>query len=103
MKKTTVRMAALLLAVLMLAALAGCAGEKIYIEEGKDLIVSCPRRAKPGDTVTVETMCVTDADLYVSVNGSKEGVTCERDGVFTFVMPQGGARVKAWVVSNGLA
>ena len=103
MKKLIIRTTALTLTILMLVALSGCAGERISVTDGKDLIVSCPRHAKPGETVTVETVCVTDASLYISVNGSTEGVTCERDGVFTFVMPQGEARVKAWVVSNGLA
>ena len=80
----------------------GCLGtRKITIEAGEDEIVSCPKRAKPGETVTIETVIVNDADLYLFVNGI--ALDPIKEGFYQFEMPNQDVRIKVVVKSNGLA
>ena len=91
-------------AVLMLAALlSGCAGRySVKCVSGDQYVVSCPKRAKPGDTVRIETVCVTDADLYVNSTDGTE-IRYVKDGVYEFEMPDHDFEFKVTVISNGLA
>ena len=62
------------------------------------LIVSCPRIAVVGSTVTVRTVCVTDGWLEVSCSGA-EMETVQED-LYRFVMPGENVRVRARFVSD---
>ena len=80
----------------------GClGGHKIVVEYGDEDLVSCPKRAKAGETVTVETVIVSDADLFLFVDGvSLEPV---KEGYYQFVMPDHDVTIKIVIKSNGLA
>lgn len=85
MKKRT--LAAALLCVMIFVFAAAC-GKKQYniIADCDDyLIDECPEKAAEGETVTVYTAYVTDAELYLTV----DGVDVEKvnDAEFKFVMP----------------
>ena len=83
-------------------AITGCTKKyKITFEGGEDLLESCPKKAAPGETVTVKTMSVTDADLYVRVNGDKEFGHFVRDCEYEFIMPEGDVVIKIWIITNG--
>ena len=71
-----------------------------YDKDDRD-IVSCPTRAKPGQLVTVETVSVTDADLYCYLDGVELKPTSE--GIYQFTMPEKDVEIKVVVISNGLA
>lgn len=88
--------------LILLLLLTGClSGHKIIVESGKDEIVSCPKRAKAGETVTIETVSVTDADLYLIVDGvSLDPI---KEGFYQFEMPDHDVTVKVVIKSNGLA
>ncbi len=62
------------------------------------LIVSCPRIAVVGSTVTVRTVCVTDGWLEVSCSGA-DMETVQED-LYRFVMPRENVRVRARFVSD---
>ena len=80
----------------------GCAGgHSITIVSGEQYVEKAPKKAKAGETVTITTLMVTDADLYVNVNGVE--VTKVREGVYEFVMPDADVEVKVTVIANGLA
>ena len=73
----------LYMTVFLLGLLIGSAGCKtqrqITVVSGKEHVVSCPKKAAPGAVVNIETVSVTDADLYVIVDG--EEIKCEKEGV----------------------
>ena len=99
-------MAIALFSVLVAAALALAAcgnaggGEyKIEVVSGEDLVVDCPKSADAGEQVTIETTSVTDAVLYVNVS-DVEG-EWERDGFYTFTMPDHDVEVSAHVSTAG--
>ena len=80
----------------------GCLGtHKIEIETGKDEIVSCPKRANAGETVTVETISVSDADLFFYLDGVE--LKPVKEGFYQFEMPDHDVSIKVVVVSNGMA
>ena len=86
------------LVLLMIAALCSC-GRTYRIEEAgaTDLIVSCPKSAKAGETVTVETKCVTDGWVEVTATGAE--VEAVQGDLFQFVMPAQDVEVRvkfAW-------
>ena len=91
-------------AVLMLAALlSGCAGRyRVKCVSGEQYVVSCPTHAKPGETVRLETVCVTDADLYVNSTDGTE-IRYIKEGIYEFEMPDHDFEFKVTVISNGLA
>jgi hypothetical protein len=91
--KTTI----ILLAVLTLG---GCMGYHKVSYDSSD-IVSCPKRAKTGDIVIVETVSVCDADIYVYVNGTE--LDPIKEGYYEFTMPDHDVEVTTKIVSNGLA
>ena len=72
---------------------------KITVISGAQHVHKCPRFARPGQEVTVETAVVADADLYVNGVDGK----FVRDGVFVFTMPDEDVNLKVTVISNGLA
>ena len=81
--------------------LSSCLGtHSIRIVSGEQFLDECPKRAKPGETVTLTTVIVSDADLYV--NGNVE-FDQKSDGVFEFVMPDYDVEIKITVIANGLA
>ena len=60
---------------LIILLLIGCANNpdyKIIITSGEGLIEDCPDQAKAGEVITLHTITITDADLYVSVNDDEE-------------------------------
>ena len=85
--------------------LAACgSGYRITVREGdEDFVIDVPKRAEAGETVTVETVSVCDADLYVSVNGDHDFGRFTADGVYEFVMPEEDVEIAVVIISNGLA
>ena len=95
------RIILLVAAVLLLAlCLTGCSRlHRIHTPKGTDLITSCPKFARTGDWVEVETVSVTDGWLEISgVNGD-----FENENLYVFIMPDDDVYLKVWVQSNGLA
>ena len=70
---------------------------------GEGLIEDYPNQAKAGEVITLHTLTITDADLYVSVNDDEERGSFTEEGVYQFVMPESDVTIKAWVVPNELA
>ena len=68
----------------------------------KDMIYDCPDSARAGETVTVQIMFVTDADIYVSINGDEDYGSFTSEG-YEFTMPEEDVVIEAWAVGNGLA
>lgn len=105
MKTGKWRIVAVILVCLMVSVLfAGCGNTyRITVTRGKDFVFDCPKRAKVGETVTVETAYVTDADMYFFVNGDPDLAVISRDGKYQFVMPDCDVSIEVSVVANGLA
>ena len=66
------------------------------------MVYQCPASARAGETVVVDIAFVTDADVYVSVNGDTDYGSFSSEG-YTFVMPEEDVEIKVWAVGNGLA
>ena len=83
--------------------LSGCFGyHAVKVRSGhEDKVTSCPKYARTGETVRIETVSVTDADIYVSANGTECKYVSE--GVYEFVMPDENVEISVVIVSNGLA
>lgn len=82
--------------------LSSCLGyHKINYDNTDKDIVSCPKRARAGELVTVETVFVTDADLYCYLDGVE--LKPNKEGLYQFTMPDHDVEIKVVVVSNGLA
>ena len=83
----------LLICAALILCLCSCGRSRcIRVTGGEDLVLSCPKRARAGETVTVETKTVTDGWLEVTVNGTEaEAMQGDR---FQFVMPEEDADVK---------
>ena len=88
----------LFLATAMLLTLCGCGSRyRINIVGGEDLVISCPKSAKSGETVTVKTTTVTDGWLELRVTGAE--VTAVQGDLFQFTMPRQNVEVRvvfAW-------
>ena len=104
MKKKIRSMAGLTAVVLMLTTLlSGCAGKyRIKCVSGEQFVVSCQSSAQPGETVRIETVLVSDANLYVNPVDSTE-IRFIKEGVYEFEMPDHDFEFKVTVISNGLA
>lgn len=108
MKKSVCLLACVAVAVAVVAGLAACSSGnsanvyQITLDAGPHDVESCPTSAAEGETVVVRTAFVTDADLYVSVDGDQEFGEFTNQG-YEFVMPDHDVTVRVWVVSNGLA
>ena len=62
---------------------------------GRQFVETCPRRARPGQEVTVTTAVVSDGEIYVNgVDGRYV-----RPGVFVFTMPEEDVRLKVTVIA----
>ena len=91
LKLTAALFAAILTACLCVACAAGWDKDngpyKITVAEGDEYIESCPTEAMSGEKVSIRTLDVADADMWVYVDGEK----LERAGSgflgWKFVMP----------------
>lgn len=73
----------------------------ITIRSGEDMIVNCPKTAKAGEEVEIETMSVTDATLTISVKDPRNGEELGgylAEGRYTFIMPEDDVIVDANLV-----
>ena len=97
-KRILVLTAVIVFAVLVFT---GCAGDyKITnISSNEDAIVECPDSANAGDTVKVETCWVTDAAVYVRINGENIAPDGWPGGEIEFVMPDEDVEIDVGVVS----
>ena len=86
--------AVLAIALIALAVLNLCFA-KITVVSGQRYVDHCPRRARPGSEVTVTTIVVTDAEIYV--NGADGQYV--RPGVYVFTMPDEDVALKVTVIS----
>jgi hypothetical protein len=68
---------------------------RIKVISGEQYVDTCPKFAKPGETVTVTTVSVSDGEVYV--NGV-DGVFV-RPGVFEFQMPDADVVLKVTVTA----
>ena len=75
-------------------------GYHITVESGEDLLVEWPATARAGETVTIRTCMVTDADLELVVHGGTD-VTHVMEDIFTFTMPERNVSISAWIDSSG--
>ena len=84
--------AALLLSTILL--LSGCVGNKhkITVATHQDLVVSCPKSAKAGDTVKIETMTVTDGEI--NVTSHQVEIKRINDGLYEFTMPDENVEIR---------
>ena len=97
MKKKLIVWTGLLLAVLMMGTiLVGCSRHRITVISGEKFVHKCPKTARTGETVTVETSVVSDAELYVNGVDGK----FVRPGEYQFVMPDNDVELKVTVIAN---
>ena len=68
---------------------------KISVISGEQNVVSCPRYARPGQEVTVTTVVVDDAEIYV--NGADGEYV--RPGIYVFTMPDEDVQLKVTVIA----
>ena len=96
MKRKLIVWTGLLLALLMCMALLGCSRHRITVISGEKFVHKYPKTARTGETVTVETSVVSDAELYVNgVDG-----TFIWPGEYQFVMPDTDVELKVTVIAN---
>ena len=96
MKRKLIVWTGLLLALLMCMALLGCSRHRITVISGETFVHKCPKTARTGETVTVETSVVSDAELYVNGVDGK----FVRPGEYQFVMPDNDVELKVTVIAN---
>ena len=88
--------------MLLVLSLSACGDlYRVSVVGGADLVISCSKQARAGETVTVETKTVTDGWLETYVNG-KEAKAIQGD-IFQFVMPEENADVRVLFVGDDLA
>ena len=68
---------------------------------GEDLLISCPKSAVAGETVTVETKDVTDGWVEVTASGAE--VKAVQGDLFQFVMPKQNVDVRVLFVGDKLS
>ena len=96
MKKKLLISIGLLLAVLLLGTvLEGCSRHRITVISGEKFVHKCPKSARTGETVTVMTSVVSDAELYVNGVDGK----FVRLGEYQFVMPDHDVELKVTVIA----
>lgn len=82
--------------------LSACANTyKIKVVGGEDLLISCPKSAAAGETVTVETKTVTDGWVEVTASGTE--VKAVQGDVFQFVMPKQNVDIRILFVGDDLS
>ena len=96
MKKKLIVWVGLLLAILMVCTvLVGCSRHRITVISGEKFVHKCPKSARTGDTVTVTTSVVSDAELYVNGVDGK----FIRPGEYQFTMPDHDVELKVTVIA----
>ena len=95
MKKKLIVWIGLLLALLMCMVLLGCSRHRITVISGEKFVHKCPKSARTGETVTVMTSVVSDAELYVNGVDGK----FIRPGEYQFVMPDHDVELKVTVIA----
>lgn len=94
------KLIAVLLVLLIIMPQAGClGGHRITVTKGKELLDTCPRSAKEGETVTVQTMVITEGYVIIKV----DGVTYKEEGpgTFHFVMPDHDVEITIHAIVTG--
>ena len=91
----------LLLAALVIFLCACGNTYKIKVVGAADLVVSCPKSAKTGETVTVETKDVSDGQVEVTAPGTD--VEAVQGDLFQFVMPKRNVDVRILFVGDELS
>ena len=94
-RKLIVLMGLLLAALMMCTVLFFATYHRITVISGEKFVYKCPKSARTGDTVTVETSVISDGELYV--NGV-EGAFL-RPGEYQFTMPDHDVELKVTVVA----
>lgn len=105
-RKYLICLTALLLAIAGTVFLAGCGQTKKYkitVKAEDYMVRNCPDSAREGETVTLEIADVTDAYVYVWVNGDKDYGHYNKEGLYEFIMPAEDVTIEVDVVGNGLA
>ena len=96
MKKKLLLIVGAVLALGLAAFIALNAGTRsITVVSGKDLVDKCPRRARPGEEVTVTTAVVCDGEIYV--NGADGRYV--QPGVYVFTMPDEDVQLKVHITA----
>ena len=96
MKRKLIVWTGLLLALPMCMTLLGCSRHRITVISGEKFVHKYPKTARTGETVTVETSMVSDAELYVNGVDGK----FVRPGEYQFVMPDNDVELKVTVIAN---
>ena len=96
MKKTIIIIICLILAIVLIGLVVlNVSYRKITVVSGKQHVFKCPRYARPGQEVTVETAVVCDAELYVNgVDGEFKS-----PGRYVFTMPDEDVELKVTVIA----
>ena len=94
-KKLLAAIGIVLLMLLIALIVLGTSFRKITVVSGADYVASCPHYARPGHEVTVETVVVTDAEVYV--NGAD--MRYIRPSVYEFTMPDEDVQLKVTVIA----
>ena len=94
-KKLLLFLGAALLILLIALAVLNLAFRSIAVVSGKQYVDQCPRYARPGREVTITTVVVCDAEIYVN------GVDGEyvQPGVYVFTMPDEDVQIKVTVIA----
>lgn len=86
------------------AALLSCGADvkhKIEVEEKQNnIILSCPKSARPGEIVSVETCSVCDGEVKITINGEDTGKFIS-EGEYEFVMPDCDVKLYAKISTDG--
>ena len=94
-KKMLILLAAALVLLLAAVTVINISCRKITVVSGAQFVDKCPRRARPGEEVTVTTAVVDDAEIYV--NGADGQYI--RPGVYVFTMPDEDVQLKVTVIA----
>ena len=96
------KQAAILFLVSLVIFLCACGSTfKIKVVGGADLLISCPKSAAAGETVTVETKTVTDGRVEVTATGTE--VKAVQGDLFQFVMPKQNVDIRILFVGDDLS
>ena len=96
MKKKLLLFLGVVLMILLIAlAVLNMAFRSITVVSGKQYVDQCPRYARPGREVTITTVVVCDAEIYVN------GVDGEyvQPGAYVFTMPDEDVQIKVTVIA----
>ena len=96
MKKKLLLIIGTVLMVLLIAlAVLNLAFRSITVVSGKQYVDQCPRYARPGQEVTITTVVVCDAEIYVNgVDGAYV-----QPGVYVFTMPDEDVQIKVTLIA----